>query len=237
MVYKDSFDMIMAMEKRDLLAIFQREFWDGLISKTIKKHTYQSDFSLVPNNLTRDEVINHLRESLSATCWQYKVDFSADIRPGRTEFFVKFFHNNRGEKTFDTLSIVVCLDDISLRMLPTHPWLKQFSLEEYSLVEQIAQDACFELFNKQEEKINRYRAYVKKINDCADGLTLKAIQIAQNSIKAMYQAFQQKNKSLVQRNLYSSMLIRGKSVRIMHKDFLANPSVLTDKLKNHFITK
>lgn len=230
MLCDNSVDMILDREKHDLLAMFQREFWESLISQTIKKHSYQSDFSLVPNNLTSDNIIQHIKKSLSDTCWEYKLDFSMDSRPGRTEFFIGLFKPSEGEKTIGMFSVVVCLSDICLRILPTHPWLKQFYLEDFILVENVLQDACFELFKNQEEKAKRYHVYIKKINECAEGLNLKSIQIAQNSIKAIYEASAQKNKSLVQRNLYSTMLIHGKSVRVMHKDFLENPSVLTSKL-------
>ena len=230
MVYESSVDMILDREKHDLLAMFQREFWDSFILQIIKKHTYQNDFSLVPCNQTRDDIIQHIKKTLSDTCWEYKLDFSMDSKPGRTEFFIGLFKPSEGEKTIGMFSVVVCLSDICLRVLPTHPWLKQFYLEDFILLENVLQDACFELFKKEGEKTNRYHAYIKKINECAEGLNLKSIQIAQNSIKAIYEASAQKNKSLVQRNLYSTMLIHGKSVHVMHKDFLENPSVLTSKL-------
>lgn len=36
----------------------------------------------------------------------------------------------------------------------------------------------------------------------------------------------QENKSLIQKNLYSTMVINERTVRIFHKDFLADPKVL-----------
>lgn len=58
------------------------------------------------------------------------------------------------------------------------------------------------------------------------GLTLKTIEIAQNSIKTLYESSGEKNRNLVQRNLYSSLLYKGRMIRIFHKDFLENPNVL-----------
>lgn len=230
MLCERSVAMILDREKNDLLAMFQREFWDSLVSQIIQKHTYQKDFFLLPSNLKRDDIIRHIKQTLSDTCWEYKVNFSMNSKPGRTEFFIGLFKSGKNAETIGMFSVVVCLSDICLRILPTHPWLKQFYLEDFILVENVLQDACFELFKNQGEKTKRYHAYIKKINECAEGLNLKSIQIAQNSIKAIYEASAQKNKSLVQRNLCSTMLIHGKSVRVMHKDFLENPSVLTSKL-------
>lgn len=127
---------------------------------------------------------------------------------------------------FDELSVIVCINDIAMQILPLSPLLKLFWLEEYKLVENILTGLCDELYNRQKQKFNKLQEDYKKIESSLKGLTTKTIEIAQNSIRTLYDASTQKNRSLVQRNLYSAMIIKGKNVRIYHKDFLDNPKVL-----------
>lgn len=113
-----------------------------------------------------------------------------------------------------------------MQILPLSPLLKLFWLEEYKLVENIQTGLCDELYNRQKQKFNKLQEGYKKIESSLKGLTTKTIEIAQNSIRTLYEASTQKNRSLVQRNLYSAMIMKGKNVRIYHKDFLDNPKVL-----------
>lgn len=130
---------------------------------------------------------------------------------------------------FEELSVIVCINDITMRILPHSPLLKLFWLEEYRLVENILTGLCDELYNRQKQKFNKLQEEYKKIESSSNGLTTKTIEIAQNSIRTLYEASTQKNRSLVQRNLYSSMIINGKNVRIYHKDFLDDPKVLMNE--------
>lgn len=125
--------------------------------------------------------------------------------------------------------MIVCINDITMRILPHSPLLKLFWLEEYRLVENILTGLCDELYNRQKQKFNKLQEEYKKIESSSNGLTTKTIEIAQNSIRTLYEASTQKNRSLVQRNLYSSMIINGKNVRIYHKDFLDDPKVLMNE--------
>ena len=113
-----------------------------------------------------------------------------------------------------------------MRILPHNPLLKLFWLEEYVLVENILTGLCDELYNLQKQQFNKLQEDYRRIELSSEGLTIKTIEIAQNSIRTLYEASTQKYRSLVQRNLYSSMNINGKNVRIYHKDFLADPKVL-----------
>lgn len=81
----------------------------------------------------------------------------------------------------------------------------------------------------QKQKFNKLQEDYKKIEASSKGLTTKTIEIAQNSIRTLYEASAQKNRSLVQRNLYSAMVINGKNVRIYHRDFLDDPKVLMNE--------
>ena len=80
------------------------------------------------------------------------------------------------------------------------------------------------------EKFEELRENYKRIKASSKGLTTKTIEIAQNSIRTLYEASGEKNKNLVQRSLYSSLLYKGRMIRIFHRDFLKDPNVLLKEL-------
>lgn len=104
--------------------------------------------------------------------------------------------------------MIVCINDITMRILPHSLLLKLFWLEEYWLVENILTGLCDELYNRQKKKFNKLQEDYKKIESSSKDLTTKTIEIAQNSISTLYEASTQKNRSLVQRNLYSAMIFK-----------------------------
>lgn len=117
-------------------------------------------------------------------------------------------------------------DRILARFVLHSPLLKLYWLEEYGCVENIVKDLCEELYNNN--KLEQLHRDYKRVYDCSENLTQKTVEIAQNTIKGVYEVKQKINRSLVQKVLYSSMLINGQRVRIYHKDFLENPAVLTE---------
>lgn len=224
--------LVVAMEREqtELFSRFQTEFWQTLFCDLLKKHSFQNDFFLVNANLTNNDVVEHIRKVVSELCQMYELTFTETSHPTRTEFKLRFCYYQHKEKKFDELSVIVCLKDITMRILPHNPLLKLFWLEEYVLVENILKGLCDELYNIHKQQFNKLQEDYKRIETSSEGLTLKTIEIARNSIRSLYEASSQKNRSLVQRNLYSSMLINGRSVRIFHKDFLADPKVLLKEL-------
>ena len=82
----------------------------------------------------------------------------------------------------------------------------------------------------KKEKFSELRENYKKIKASSDGLTAKTIEIAQNSIRTLYEKSGEKHMNLVQRELYSSLLYKGRMIRIFHKDFLKDPNVLIKEL-------
>ncbi|MBB5226794.1 hypothetical protein DYE50_05280 [Treponema ruminis] len=216
-------------EQRELFSRIQTEFWETLFCDLLKKHSFQNDFFLVNANLTNDDVVNHFRKVVSQLSDKYELSFTETSHPTRTEFKLRFCYYGNKKKMSDELSVIVCIKDITMRILPHNPLLKLFWLEEYRLVEKILTGMCDELYNLQKQKFNKLQNDYKKIESSSKGLTTKTIEIAQNSIRTLYEASAQKNKSLVQRNLYSAMIINGKNVRIYHKDFLDDPKVLMNE--------
>lgn len=216
-------------EQRELFTRMQTEFWQTLFCDLLKKHSFQNDFFLVNANLTNEDVVKHFRKVVSELTAKYDLSFTETSHPTRTEFKLRFCYYGYKKKLFDELSVIVCIKDITMRILPHNPLLKLFWLEEYRLVENILTGMCDELYNLQKQKFNKLQNDYKKIESSSKGLTTKTIEIAQNSIRTLYEASAQKNRSLVQRNLYSAMIINGKNVRIYHKDFLEDPKVLMNE--------
>ena len=216
-------------EQRDLFTRMQTEFWQTLFCDLLKKHSFQNDFFLVNANLTNEDVVKHFRKVVSELTAKYDLSFTETSHPTRTEFKLRFCYYGNKKKMSDELSVIVCIKDITIRILPHNPLLKLFWLEEYRLVENILTGMCDELYNLQKQKFNKLQEDYKKIESSSKGLTSKTIEIAQNSIRTLYEASAQKNRSLVQRNLYSAMIINGQNVRIYHKDFLDDPKVLMNE--------
>ena len=220
-------------EQTELFGRLQLEFWQGLFCDILKKHTYQNDFYFVEHNLTKEKVVGSLKGVLNDICHTYGLDCEVTSHPYRTELKLKIdYYDYRNRKsTMDELSIIVCQKDITMRILPHKPLLKLFWLEEYVLVENIIKEMCLQLFENQKEKFQELRENYKEISASAEGLTAKTIEIAQNTIRTLYEASGEKHRNLVQRNLYSSLLYKGRMIRIFHSEFLKDPNVLLKELK------
>ena len=218
-------------EQRELFTRMQTEFWQTLFCDLLKKHSFQNDFFLVSANLTNGDVVEHLRKVVSELSEKYELSFIETRHPTRTEFKLRFCYYGYKKKMFDELSVFVCINDITMRILPHSPLLKLFWLEEYQLVENIIKEMCLQLFENQKEKFQELRENYKEISASAEGLTAKTIEIAQNTIRILYEASDEKHRNLVQRKLYSSLLYRGRMIRIFHRDFLKDPGILTRELK------
>lgn len=218
-------------EQRELFTRMQTEFWQTLFCDLLKKHSFQNDFFLVSANLTNGDVVEHLRKVVSELSEKYELSFTETSHPTRTEFKLRFCYYGYKKQMFEELSVMVCINDITMRILPHSPLLKLFWLEEYQLVENIIKEMCLQLFENQKEKFQELRENYKEISASAEGLTAKTIEIAQNTIRILYEASDEKHRNLVQRKLYSSLLYRGRMIRIFHRDFLKDPGILTRELK------
>ena len=218
-------------EQRELFTRMQTEFWQTLFCDLLKKHSFQNDFFLVSADLTNGDVVEHLRKVVSELSEKYELSFTETSHPTRTEFKLRFCYYGYKKQMFEELSVMVCINDITMRILPHSPLLKLFWLEEYQLVENIIKEMCLQLFENQKEKFQELRENYKEISASAEGLTAKTIEIAQNTIRTLYEASDEKHRNLVQRKLYSSLLYRGRMIRIFHRDFLKDPGILTRELK------
>ena len=222
---------VLEHEQMELFTWIQAEFWRSLFCNLLKKHSFQNDFFLINEKLTNSDVVKHLRGVVSELSQKYELSFTETTHPTRTEFKFRFCYSGYKKKMYDELSVIVCIKDITMRILPHNPLLKLFWLEEYRLVENILGGLCDELFTPQKQKLKRLQEDYKRIESTSRNLTSRTIEIAQNSIRALYEASAQKNRCLVQWNLYSAMIINGRNVRIFHKDFMDDPKVLLNELR------
>lgn len=222
-------------EKKELFSRIQSDFWHPLFYGVLKKHTYQNDFFFVESHLSVEKVINSLEGLLYDLCHIYGLECKKTNNHNSTQLKLIFDYydcNNNKALVEDELLIDINNKNISVTVLLNNSMLKKFLLEEYVLVGNIMKEICEQVFVNQKKKYGELRNNFKKILLCADGLTPKTIEIAQNSIRTLYEASEERNKNLVQRNLYSSMLCKGRIIRIFHKDFLENPDVLIKELNN-----
>ncbi len=218
-------------EQTDLYSKIQTEFWQALFRDILKEHTFQADFFLVRQDVDFTEVVLYLQNLIKDECRKFKLELGEVNRPNRTELKVRLHNYGILKTMYDELSIVICKEDITMRMLPHSPLIKMYSLDDYQLVGKIFQSLCEKVFGDKLEDYVAYLENLRRVEKSGKKLTFKTIEIAKNSIKTIYQATDEKFKSIKQWNIYSSMVYKGKTVSVLHSDFLENPDVLLSQLK------
>ena len=218
-------------EQTDLYFKIQTEFWQALFRDILKEHTFQADFFLVRQDVDFTEVVLYLQNLIKDECQKFKLELGESNRTNRTELKVRFHNYGILKTMYDELSIVICKEDITMRMLPHSPLIKMYSLDDYQLVGKVFQSLCEKVFGDKLEDYVAYLENLRRVEKSGKKLTFKTIEIAKNSIRTIYQATDEKFKSIKQWNIYSSMVYKGKTVSVLHSDFLENPGVLLSQLK------
>lgn len=218
-------------EQTDLYSKIQTEFWQALFRDILKEHTFQADFFLVRQDVDFTEVVLYLQNLIKDECRKFKLELGEPNRTNRTELKVRFHNYGILKTMYDELSIVICKEDITMRMLPHSPLIKMYSLDDYQLVGKVFQSLCEKVFGDKLEDYVAYLENLRRVEKSGKKLTFKTIEIAKNSIRTIYQATDEKFKSIKQWNIYSSMVYKGKTVSVLHSDFLENPDVLLSQLK------
>lgn len=218
-------------EQTDLYSKIQTEFWQALFRDILKEHTFQADFFLVRQDVDFTEVVLYLQNLIKDECQKFKLELGEANRPNRTELKVRLHNYGIIKTMYDELSIVICKEDITMRMLPHSPLIKMYSLDDYQLVGKVFQSLCEKVFGDKLEDYVTYLENLRRVEKSGKKLTFKTIEIAKNSIKTIYQATDEKFKSIKQWYIYSSMVYKGKTVSVLHSDFLENPDVLLSQLK------
>lgn len=219
------------VEQKVLYSKIQTEFWQALFRDILQEHTFQADFFLVRQDVDFTEVVLYLQNLIKDECQKFKLELGESNRMNRTELKVRFHNYGILKTMYDELSIVICKEDITMRMLPHSPLIKMYSLDDYQLVGKVFQSLCEKVFGDKLEDYVTYLENLRRVEKSGKKLTFKTIEIAKNSIKTIYQATDEKFKSIQQWNIYSSMVYKGKTVSVLHSDFLENPGVLLSQLK------
>ncbi|MCR5188441.1 MAG: hypothetical protein K6C97_05855 [Treponema sp.] len=209
----------------------QAEFWQPYFSRISKRHSYQKDFFLQGDSISSSFVIERFEKLFSDLSLKYKLDYDKSWQKGVFQLRLHLCYFNKKTSISDDFFILINRKDISLRLLERNQLIKHYSLEEYSLAESFIEDFCNELFTNEKNKLLYLKERYKEVRSYSKGLNPKTIEIAQNSIKTIYETNVKSNRSLLQKSLYSSFLYKGKVVRIFHSRFMENPSILINALK------
>ena len=242
MMTEEMLRQVLEEEKEDLLFQVHRTFWQDYYHYVLT----QNESPLETNKkrarvskMKREEIISGFSEFISKICEQYKTSFRIKNYSGRIDFRIGVCFYKKDLKT--ELSVYVYKQDIIFRVLPYEPILLTIPVNNYLYVEKIISSFCELLFNVKTGGIEKISKEYEAINSYTNNLTIKTIEIAKQSIRAFYRKYEAAEKKIIQRNLYSSLLVNGKMVRVFHSDFLENPSALIQKLKlsdsNENITK
>lgn len=220
-------------EMKTLFGLKEKKFWNELFSEAKSKHTVQSDFYLVRKDIKPEDADEYLMEVNSGLCKKYNLFARPPLNDGTYKygkyFYISFELN--ADKILYDFSTCVIPSTIKLDLLPMKLNIKTMPLEDYILAGNILSEICHLLFSPEEKRINRLLEEWNRIKSLSENLTVKTLEIAKNSIKAIYESHPEQCSHIMQRNLFTDLEVNRKNLRIYHKDFLENPKVLTAYLK------
>ena len=214
---------------------FCARFWKDELEPIVKKHSVQNAFSLVYHDFTYEELTAYLRNSFSSICGRFGLSFQENISPYKTEFVLMFCNPHIPFELGNRVSIIICVNDIVLRIMPSQFFYKTFRIEEYPQIENIVAEFCEDLVTNK--KFDQFVIDYSKFKESFRIINQKTLEIAINSIKALYEASNQPNPVLQQYVMYSTLLINNEKVNIFHKDYLENPDILLKLLASNNGTK
>lgn len=212
-------------EKKSLLEVTHRIFWNSLFMeayKTIGLGHRNSSGKNYSYYLVRD----HIDRFLVDLCKEYDLETTMQNKPTCSEYKLKISRLNE-DYFSDSVMIFIGVAGIELRML-SGLFLETFSLEEYGNLEKLLSEVCDLLYERG--KLSELLYKHLQIEQSDSDLTVKTVEIAQNSIRAIYNARKERIKDLDQKYLYSVLNLQGKRLRVMHKDFLEAPEDLMKEL-------
>ena len=239
----DSFFSRMQIEKEkdELIRKAQSDLWKCAFWKTVfndilKKHSYQEEFYLVGKKPTQSEVEVYLYDVLKKLRNKYKIKCRRQTTKNDIIFDLWLFNdlsvsNKNHTSLQNEISIRVSHVGIFLGVLPYSSLSKIFRLDEYLTVEKIVIDFCNTILTSPDIHLIDFISYRNKLEEEVQYLTVKIIEIAQNSIKSLYEKSKQKIKKISHFYLYSKLIIDGEEICIRHKEFLDNPQILIKKLQ------
>ncbi len=236
----ESLESTLEIEKNNLFYRVQKNFWVNLILKLLEKNTkafsfereyyrwgYDSDYS---------KVIGYLTGVMNDIAHIYGIEGSVGGSSVTTEILFKFHVYDKENYQLDELSLTITEENITIKYLPCS-YATVLSLEDWKIVGNFLLDLCDFLYKTHHKKYAELWNYFEKLNTYAKGLSSKEIEIAQNSIKAIYDSYIPKeDRRINQKYLFTLLRVDEKDVVILHGDILKNPDNLL-KLFKQDITK
>ena len=218
--------IILKEEKKNLIDVTHKCFWNSLFVEAYKKleltHRNPSGKSGL-HYLVREKIDQFLCD----LCKEYDLEITKQNKSTGTEFILKV--NRLNEDYFsDSVMIFIGFGGIELRMI-SGLFEETFSLEEYEKLEELISEVCYQLY--QNGKLSELLYEHLRIEESTANLTVKTVEIAQTSIRAIYQGRAKSFCYLEQKYLYSELYFQGKKIRVLHKEFLEMPEELMKELE------
>ena len=213
-------------EKKNLLEVTHRIFWNSLFIdayKLIGLNNCKSSTKSLSYYMVRDYVDRFLVD-LSKKC---NLETTMQNQAAGTEYRLSFIHLNE-EYFSDSVIIFIGFASIELRML-SGLFIETFALEDYEMMERLVSEVCNQLYEKG--KLSELLYEHLRLEESDSNLTVKTVEIAQNSIRAIYNGKATSFYDLKQKYLYSDLYFRGKNIRVLHKEFLEAPEDLMKELE------
>ena len=227
-------------EKRGLILkaqnqLWKYEFWKNNYYEISKKHCYQNEFYLIGKKPSKTEVEVYLYDVFKKLRSKYKIKCKRQTT--KRDIVLELGLSSVSSKSKDLycykkeISVRISKVGIYLMILPYCCISEIYRLDEYITVANIIKDYCHQIITSPDIRFTEFIEYRKKLEEAAETLTIKTVDIARSSTKSLYEASTQKNKNISQEYLCSFLLIDNEFACIFHKDFLDNPQILIQKLQ------
>ena len=230
----EAYGKIFEIEKSNLFYRVRKNFWMNLILKLLEKNT--KDFSFKRDDSDYSKAIDYLIGVMNDISHIYGIEAYVGGTLGVTDLRFRFHVYDKENYLFDELSLTITEENITIKYLACN-YGTVLSLEDCKMAGNFLFDLCEFLYKKHHKKYVELWNYYEKLNSYAEGLSLKEISIAQNSIKVIYESFiPEENRKMNQQHLFTLLRVDEKDVVILHGDFLKDPNKLTKLFKQN-ITK
>lgn len=216
---------ILNEEKIKLLDVSHRVFWNSLFIDAytvIGFNNYKSTKRALSYYIVKDSIDRFLMDLGK----RYNLEITMQKESQETEYRIKFRYLNEAYFS-DSIIISIGCAAIEIRML-SGLFIENFLLEDYEIMELLLSEVCRDLY--ENEKLADFLYEHLRIEESDQNLTLKTVEIAQSSIKAIFDSRKESPKNLEQKYLYSVLDLQGKRIRVLHKEFLEMPEELMKEL-------
>ena len=229
MKYEEDFVWAVREELKNISNRMWNDFWKNFFCDVIKGHSFVTECCCFEIDKKMIHfIIDYLMDIINDLAHIYGINVTTDNQWDEAHVHLDFCTSLK----FDTLIIHIMYDTITLTKPIRESICYNFILSDYKMVGQILKDYCYKLYKEKIAEGKKLEEDYKEIEKQAQGLTYKTIEIAKNSILTLYYKLNNDDIELVQENLYSYFFYKEKNIRIFHKDFMDNPSILINELNS-----